>query len=50
MFLGNGGQLKNRLLQCYVLLWIHNIDAIYIIFDPESAIHVTDTEMVGFVW
>ena len=26
--LGNGGQLKTRLLQCYVILWIHNIDAI----------------------
>ena len=27
--LGKGGQLKTRLLQCYyVVLWIHNIDAI----------------------
>ena len=27
-FLGNGGQLKTRLIQCYVVLRIHNIDVI----------------------
>ena len=27
-FLGNGGTLKIGLLQCYGVLWIHNIDAI----------------------
>ena len=29
-FLRNSGPLKIRLLQCYVVLWIHNIDAICI--------------------
>ena len=29
-FLRNSGPLKIRLLQCYVVLWIHNIDVICI--------------------
>ena len=30
-FLRNSGPLKIRLLQCYVVIWIHNIDAICMI-------------------
>ena len=33
--LGNGEQLKTGQLQCYVVLWIHNIDAICM-FNPSN--------------
>ena len=37
-FLSNSVQLKIRLLQCYVVLWIHNISAICRIFSKYSFI------------
>ena len=32
IFLRNSGPLKIRLLQCFVVLWIHNIDVICLTF------------------
>ena len=41
-FLRNSGPLKIRILQCYVVLWIHNIDAICIIICLISFFSIND--------
>ena len=47
-FLRNIGQLlKIRLLQCYVVLWIHNIDAICI-FAPPVVIYKRFDRVIYF--
>ena len=41
-FQGNVGTLKIRLLQCYEVLWIHNINAICLIDFQAAMANVTE--------
>ena len=49
-FKGNGGSLKISLLQCYEVLWIHNIDLICIPEIPGQINRFSEFFIIPMLW